>query len=207
MGLKDTITEKLKGIGAGISDFLNEQSWFQELRAKWDELEPESRKALQIGMLAISGGTVFFVTFQFASSVSDTRTEFRDKRHMLQLVRTAGSAASSGTQRLPPKAESNPRAHLEELVGSAGIQPTSLKIEQEREGSTTTVLEERWLDAEISHVNLRQIVQLAVQAENGSQPIKIRRLEISAHPSDGGKGFLNARFSLSYFNAADEKSQ
>jgi hypothetical protein len=31
-----------------VTDFLNDQPWFQQLKQKWEELDPQSRTYLQI---------------------------------------------------------------------------------------------------------------------------------------------------------------
>src|ERR1700687_192900 len=72
-----------------VSEWLNEQIWFQQLKVKWEELDPQSRIYLQF---AAAGGAVLitvFALFSFYWNVHTTRQELINKSELLSMVSSA----------------------------------------------------------------------------------------------------------------------
>lgn len=191
-----------------ISDAVSEQSWFQELRAKWDELDPQSRFYLKIlfAALVIGGIVVFF----FASAWSGYRAkaEFEEKTALVSSIQKAADELrdlkAGGLAPVSEGGESTPTdwgQTLRNIATQAGIDASGMEISAEKPGKKNPGLKETLLDVSLKKTNVRQVVKFAFFLENGGSPIKIRNMSVDALDAEG---FLEAKLSVSAYSAAQE---
>ncbi len=186
---------------------LNEQQWFQELRGKWEELDPQSRTYLK---LASVGGTLLLVFVLIGSSVWSVhklKRELAEKADLLVLMqgandelrrlKEANSAAAAGAE-----AEGPWPAYLEGIASGNGIDKTSFAVGTEKPGGTTESSKEMLVDVALKHVSIKQIVRFTYALENGTRPAKLRNLTIDT--KNDPAGYLDATLAISGFTLASK---
>ncbi len=190
-----------------ISERLADQPWFQQLRAKWDELDPQSRQYLRGGMIALGALLVFGTLLGSYWKVSSLKEELAEKQALLTLVRTT----SDDVRRMKDlggglDAGGGPwSAYLESQIQGSGIDLTTATVSPEKatpesSGGKSTI-EEALIDVRLNKVNLKQLVRLAHSLEQGLRPVKIRSLTIETEPDLSG--WLKASLALSAFRTAE----
>lgn len=190
-----------------ISERLTDQPWFQQLRAKWDELDPQSRHYLRGGMIALAALLVFGTLLGSYWKVSSLKEELDEKQTLLTLVRTT----ADDVRRMKDlggglDAGGGPwGAYLESQIQGSGIDLTTATVSPEKPaqppGSAQSTIEEALIDVRLNKVNLKQLVRLAHGLEQGLRPVKIRSLTIETEPDLSG--WLKASLALSAFRAAE----
>ncbi len=186
-----------------LSDWLNDQTWFQQLKEKWEELDPQSRLYLQF---AGAGGSVLLVVlllFSFYWSVHKTKNELMAKSELLSMMSTATdelrslqASSSALTGGGAPSSEPWP-TYFETTASTAGIPKANLTISDSKTGSSNDVAKESLYDISMKKVSIRQAVRLAQGLESGARPVKLRNLTIDTQPD--GSGYLDATLSVSAF--------
>ena len=129
-----------------LGEKLNEQVWFQQIKAKWEELDPQSRLYLKY---ATTGGTILLVVMMVFSSwlgVRSLKKELADKNDLLTLIQSANDemrrlkdsmpkAATGGQPGDQPDAAWS--GYLESTAATAGIDKASVTVGGEKAGTST----------------------------------------------------------------------
>ena len=186
--------------------WLNDQVWFQELKTKWEELDPQSRTYLSF---ALGGGTVFAILFVFISAlvnVHSLKNRLAEKNELLLKVQQAGKeismlkALTGGAAGPSNSGKANTainwNGHLSSKAVTLGIPQENIIIAKEKPGLDGQMTKETLIDITLNKVNIKQVVQFAYDIENDSTPIKLRNLSIQ---TDGNEGYLNANLAVSAF--------
>lgn len=186
-------------------EILQEQIWFQQLKAKWDELDARVKTYVQFGMasfvvLIVIGGAVAML-----AGARSLRTELADKTEVLNQLRTA-SEEMAELRRINGDSETGSAsdwpAYFTTAAGTAGVKAESLTISPEKPGSGMDASKESLFDIELKEINVRQLTRYAYSLENGGKPVKLRALSIDT--KEDLSGYVSATLSVSTFAAKDQ---
>ncbi len=208
-----------------LSDKIQDQVWFQQLKVKWDELDSRTRVALKyLFLIGSSVGIVGFVGMNVLS-VSGKKKDIDDRlaliakiqgsQEELRRLKDVTSRFNGGDDQ--PWAE-----FLQSKAQPAGFDPAALAIVSAKVVSAAaapspkektaakdpksaatplpagiTGPEETVVEATLKHVNVRQLTRFVHEIENGGRTVKIRRLQVDTAPDD--TGFLDATLMVSAF--------
>jgi hypothetical protein len=185
-------------------EWLNEQVWFQQGKAKWDELDPNSKSYAKAGAVSLSALLLLFFAASTLWSIRALKNEIQEKQELLSLIRSANEELRSIRDQSPanasPTALSNTApwtGFFETLITSAGIDKGNLTMSPEKSGTGTDTIKESLFDLTIKHVTLKQAVRVAYQLENGARPVKIRNLSIDTH--NDPEGWMDLSLAVSGF--------
>jgi type II secretory pathway component PulM len=195
---------KLKEAWTSFTDRITQAGWFQQLKAKWEELDPQSRLYLKAG----GGVAAVLLTFTLVGtslwSVHKLKVEYTEKQELLNTIQTAyeelrrlrdstsGAAAAGGAA-----TQGGWQGYLETLAGTSGIDKAAMTISSEKSGAATDTAKESLFDVSIKHVGIKQVIRLTHAIESGNRPVKLRNLTIETQSDP--QGYLNATLSLSGF--------
>lgn len=190
---------------ARFSEKLNEQVWFQQLKAKWDELDPQSRMYAKVGGAAGSALLALILVISSLASVYGKRQDLADKLDLLTKVQ----ASSDELRRLRDSAPRGARAaegggaapawpsHFESTAATAGIDKAALSLSGEQPGAATDMAKESLFDITVKHVNIKQVVRFAYHLEHGTLPVKVRNMVVDT--GNDPEGYVDATYSVSAF--------
>ena len=197
------ISEAVSEFFSNISDRITEQAWFQELKGKWDELDPQSRLYLQIAgaiatVLVVLGGAGSFVW-----SVHSLKRELTEKSELLSQLQSAndelrrlrettsslGASTAGGNDPWQP--------YFATVAGSSGVPKESVTVSDEKKGTGSDQVKESLFEINLKHVNLRQVVRFAFSLDSGMRPVKTRNLLVDTQGDPAG--YMDATFSVSAF--------
>ena len=105
--------------------------------------------------------------------------------------------STSSVQLVP--AEGSWKPYVDGIAGQAGVDPSAYTIESEKPLKATEASQEALVSLDIKKVNLRQLIQLAIELEGGTRPVKVTQLLIDTHPDMSG--WMDAKLSFSAFSA------
>lgn len=191
-------------------EWLQEQPWFQQLKASWDELDPQSRLYLKTASFVVAIALVVGFSANFVWSVHRLKRELGDKTELLQTLQNANNelrrlkeTTSALTTTAAAPAKENWATYLSNVAGGAGIGKETLTVSDEKKGAGSEQLKEALIEVTVKKVNIRQLVRYAFQLENGTRPVKLRNLLIDTHSDLSG--YLDATLSVSAFSLAPAK--
>ncbi len=186
-----------------VSDWLGEQEWFQQLKGKWEELDPQSRLYVKAG--AASGSVLLFFILVLSAvwSVHSLKNELAEKTELLSQIQSANDelrrlrdetagAAAAGAQQTGPWP-----AYFESVGTGAGLDKATLTVSGEKPGATSDQAKEGLYDLGLKHVSIKQVVRFAFGLENGARPVKLRNLSIDTHADP--EGYMDATLAVSAF--------
>lgn len=187
-----------------LGDRLNEQVWFQQLKQKWEELDPQSRNYLKYSMLGggILAGLILVLVAGF--QVRGLSKELAEKAELLTLIQNANDELrrlkESGAAPPAPETAAQPwPAYFETAAGNAGIERPSLSVQPEKPASGTSDLaKESIMEINLKKIGIRQLARFAFFVENGGRPVKLRNLTIDTHGE--ATGFMDATVTVSAFS-------
>jgi hypothetical protein len=193
---------------SSFSDKISEQVWFQQLKQKWEELDPQSRRYL---VFAGIGGfllAIIFVIFSSIWSVYSLKKELSEKRALLNMIQTANDEIRRLKESVPNAgnqvAEGGPWApYFESLAVNANVDKASLTVSAEKAGNSSEQTKEALIDLSLKHVNIKQLTRYALAVENGPRPVKLRNLVIDT--KEDPTGYLDATLAVSAFNVVVNK--
>ncbi len=202
-----------------FTDKLQDQVWFQQIRAKWDELDGKTKTILKYAGLFGSGALLVGAVAMAMISVSDQKKEIDDKLALIQKIQGAQEELrrlKDVTSRFGGGGGQPWPAFLQERAQAAGIDPAIVTVIGETAiaapgsgkamdgkgkpitappvtGPTETVVE-----AALKKINVRQLTKYVHEIENGNRTVKVRRLQVDTHPDESG--YLDATLVLSAFS-------
>lgn len=188
---------------SNVGDKLAEQVWFQQLKAKWEELDPQSRLYLKA---AGGGGSALLVLIVLISSiwsVHKLKIQFAEKTDLLAQIQSANDELRRLRDSTPAAGASAQKeqgawsAFFEMTAAGAGIEKAALSVSTEQPGATSDQAKESLFDLSLKHVTIKQAVRFAFQIENGVRPVKLRNLLIDTKSDPSG--YMDATLSVSAF--------
>ncbi len=191
-----------------FTDKLNEQQWFQELKSKWEELDPQSRTYLQFAGVGAGILSVFFIILSSIWSVHSLKKELSEKRALLSYIQAANDELfrlkETGSNVAGKDREGGSWTnHFESLGATAGIDRSTVSVSSEKPGPSSEQTKEVLYEISLKHVNIKQIVRYAFALENGQRPVKLRNLSIET--KNDPTGYLDASLSVSGFTLVEPK--
>lgn len=194
-------------------DWLQEQAWFQQLRTKWDELDPQSRMYLQFAFGGISAALVLFIAGSFIWNVHSLKKEVAEKSDLVHMIQSANdelralkeSAAVPSVPAGAGAAEPWPN-YFNTVAAQAGLGKDNLAVSEEKKiADKGEQAKESLFDINLKKVSIRQVVRVAFSLENGTRPVKLRNLMIDT--KDDPTGYMDATLSVSAFTPATGTSK
>jgi hypothetical protein len=189
-----------------LGDKIAEQQAFQQLKAKWDELDAQSRLAAKIASSGLSVLFVLFVIFGSLSSVRALRREVAEKSELLSTLQTANdelrklNESGGGATGAPAEGWNG---FFEASAAQLGLDKEKFAVNADTKGgSDGTLAKETLYDLALKQVNIKQVVRYAFQLENSGRPIKVRSLTIDTKPDM--TGYLDATLSVSAFTPKEQ---
>jgi hypothetical protein len=210
---------KFAQIWQSISDKIQDQSWFQQLKAKWDELDSRAKTVLKYAGLL---GSVFLGVSLVGTSlysVAETKSEIDEKLALIQKIQSSqdelrrlrdvtsrfdGGDAAPWAGFLQEKAQAagfDPSIVQIASETAVGAKPDAAKSKDAAKGAAAAAPangpEETIVEVGLKRINVRQLVKYVHEIENGGRTVKVRRLQIDTAPDESG--YLDAKVSLSAF--------
>lgn len=192
--------DKIKNFLTEFGDKIQEQQWFIEAKQSWEGLDPEKRFYVIVGGLA--GGIIVFLIMisSMVLSVGKLRNDVQSKRELISMIHTSneelrrlkssGMAITESEGAWPP--------YFEMKAQAVGIEKTSLTIGPEKANKPVDSSTESAIELNLKKVSIKQVVKLALEIENGTRPVKVRRLMINTNSDP--EGWLDAAISVSAFS-------
>lgn len=203
----EEFSTKIKDGWNRFSDQLQEQVWFQQLEAKWDDLEPEQRLYVKLGIGVGSISLIVFWALSLFWTVQSVKSELSEKLDLLSQIQSstgelaqlrattkAGFGAEGGTLDWNTLIQSSATA--------ANLPAGAVESTPAKPGAQGELFSESLITARVQHVNIKQLSQFAFQLENSGHPIKIRHQTIDAMDKEG---YVNGELELSVFAPKPEK--
>lgn len=185
-----------------VSSKLQDQTWYQQIKSKWEELDPQSRTYLTfagIGIVALGalGGVLLSVL-----SVQSLKSELTEKHDLLNAIQGANDEMRKLRESVPSVAQGGDeggdwKTYFETKGGTAGVSKDILTVSEERSGGESEMGRESLFDISLKKVSIRQVVRMAFHLENGGRPVKLRALSIDTQMDPAG--YMNATLSVSAF--------
>jgi len=198
---------KIKEWMDSAADSISEQQWFQELRGKWEELDPQSRNYVKLAAFGASVLSVFFVILSALWSVHSLNNELSEKRALLDMIQSANDELRMLKSSIPGGAgaerESSWASYFESSASTSGLDRSSLNISTEKPGNSTDQTKEAMYDISIKHISIKQLVRYVVALENGQRPVKFRNMQIET--KGDSQGYLDVNLALSAFTIVEPK--
>ena len=196
--------EKLAALFQKFVDRLQEQAWFQQLRAKWDELDAQSRLYLQWAGAVAGAALVLWIFAGTAWKVHSIKTEISEKDELIRMIQSATEELAELKDQIPadPSGAAGTVAtplkdYLSTVASGAGISPSALGLDNEKAGTSREGSKETLAQVTLKKINLKQMVRFLFQMENGKRPVKVRNLSIETHADQSG--YMDATIQVSAF--------
>jgi hypothetical protein len=188
-------------------EWIAEQEWFQQLKTKWDELDPQSQMYARLG--ALGGGVVIFLLVILSSiwSVQSLKSELQGKQELLDLLQSSSDELSRLKGESMGLGEGNEKPNWPAFVADkatrAGIDGGSVDVSAEKPGASQGDTRESLFDIQIKHVSIKQVVRFAFNLETAEKPVKLKTLAIDTKADP--EGYMDAILSVSAFSTAEEQ--
>ena len=193
---------KLRESWTKFADWLNEQQWFQELKGKWDELDPQSRQYLKFAGFGASVLLLLGLIFNSIWSVHSLKSEVTEKADLLNVIQTGNDELKRLRESAPAGKQADGgggpwSAYFDSVATNSGLDKANVTLANEKQGNSTDVLKESLFDLSMKKASIKQIVRFAFNLEAGARPVKLRNLTIDTKSDPSG--YMDANMSVSAF--------
>ena len=97
-----------------FSDKIQDQVWYQQIKSKWEELDPQSRYALKVGSFVVIVTCSVGAVFSMAMSTMENHAELQEKRFLIQKIQAS-------QEELRKLKETTARAGMGDEIGRAHV--------------------------------------------------------------------------------------
>lgn len=195
------VSSKIRELMTSIMDGLNEQVWFQEIKTKFEELDPQSKTYLRFGLVGTSLLSIVIFTFSAVWRVHTLKVDLYEKKNILQMIQSANDEIRRLRDSTPAaglaSGDTPWAAYFDTVSGPIGIDKSNLNVANEKAGATTDQTKETLFDIGLKHVNIKQVVRFALALENGQRPVKLRNLTVDT--KNDPTGYVDATLAISAF--------
>lgn len=189
----------------GVSDKIQDQVWFQQAKAKWDELDARAKTAVKYASLIGGGALLVGLVGTSVYSVADQKHEIDEKLGLIQKIQSAQDELKrlrEVTSRFNGAGDQPWGQFITEKATPSGIDPATVTIVSEiviapAAAPVSAGPEETVVEAGLKKVNVRQLAKFLHAIENGGGTVKVRKLQIDTHPDESG--YLDATVVVSAF--------
>jgi hypothetical protein len=191
-----------------VTDFLNDQPWFQQLKQKWEELDPQSRTYLQIAGFVTTVVILLFAVFSTVWSVHKLKVDSSEKSDLLNMLQNANEELRRLHDNAPDASASDNGKwdiYFGTVASNAGLDRSSLNISAEKPGNSSDISKEALYDIGMKKITVRQAIKFAFGLESGSRPVKVRNLIIDTHADP--EGYIDATLAVSGFSVILDKDK
>lgn len=177
----------------------------EKLRAKWQELDPQSQTYLKwagaAGILLIFGGASLGTLVW----VRGLKSDLNAKMEVLTLINAANQEFRN-LQSLTGDRAGGGKPVWKDVANSAlsraSIDPASALVGGEKDLKPGASSAETLFEVQLRRINVRKLVNVAHELEHNSEhPVKIRAMQVE---TDGGEGHLNVKLFASGFAVKEE---
>lgn len=193
--------------GDKLTDWLNEQAWWQELKSKWEELDPQSRLYLKLAGGGILLVVLLLIILNFIWGAHRLRDDVSTKSELLAYVNRSNDEMrrlKETSTNLSGAASNDPwPAYFQQVAGGAAVPTDGFAVSDPKPGAASDVSKEALYDITVKHANIRQIVKFVQSLETGTRPVKVRDLAIDT--IQDGSGYLDATLAVSAFSLVQPK--
>ena len=206
MGQIDDWKAQLTQAQENAQNWVQEQIWFQEIKAKWEEISPENRLYLKLGVGAVSLVSVMVYTLVSVWGIYRLKSEVYEKNDVLALVQNASVELKQIRSRTGGTGETqggNWRTMIDQVASSAAIDKAAVEMSAEKAvpPKTGVSIQEVLYDVSVKKTNLKKAVKFAWLLENGDHPVKIRAMTIDTLFEKGtSEGYIDVKFGISGFS-------
>jgi type II secretory pathway component PulM len=188
-----------------LKSTIMESEAVEKLRAKWQELDPQSQTYLKwagaAGVLLVFGGASFGTLVW----VRGLKNDLNSKMEVLTLINAANQEFRN-LQALTGDRAMGGKPNWKEVANSAlsraSVDTASAQVGSEKDLKPGASSTETLFEVQLRRINIRKLVNVAHELENNSeQPVKIRAMQVE---TDGGEGHLNVKLFASGFAVKEE---
>jgi hypothetical protein len=210
-----------------LSDKIQDQTWFQQGKVKWDELDARAKMAVKYTLLIGSAVGLTGLVGTSLYSVAAQKREIEEKLGLIQKIQSAQEELKrlkDVTTRFNGGGDQPWSQFLQEKATPAGIDPSAVQVGTEtvvasgaaapapsakspkgskdakdKDPAPTSAAgpEETVVEATLKKINVRQLTKYLQEIENGGRTVKVRRLQVDTHPDESG--YLDATVVVSAF--------
>ena len=183
--IKDRMTEMFNT----VKDAIEESSYYNNLREKFEILPAKTQRGLILGSLIFFLIILLSIPFSFLSSSRNFVSEFEEHRGLIRALLRTRSLASG-----PPLPQGLDSSEMESKakasLSQAGLLETQIgQMESLPEGDPENTLapknvQQQGLKVQVKKLNLRQVIDLGYQLQNLDSSVKMTGLEIAASSED-----------------------
>lgn len=203
------MVEKLKTQLLELWEKIQQQPAYQQLKSSWEELDPLLRFRIQLGAGALSALALIVFTISSLWSVRSIRHDLKERDALTQQLQSAAEELSRLRSERPGGSGNMDQddgawpVYFQALAARAEVDKAQLNVSAEKKGADALGLKEFLYDLSLKKSNLRQVIRLAFELENGARPVKVRNLLVDTKQDP--EGYMDATFSISAFQIAKQE--
>jgi len=176
----ESLKEKLKAAWAEQQ----ESELFISTKEKFEALPVAAQKAITVsGLFFLILLILWWPLSNFLDSM-DFNGKFDDRRQTLkELLKIERDLASQPNMPMPP-APSSMKVQFDQKITGAGVKPEQVKEQSEMPQQNVGGAEQRGFQYRITHLTVRQALDLSYELEHTDPSFKVAGLELAAEPQD-----------------------
>lgn len=176
------------------SEWLTEQSWFDDLKMRWQDLDPRSRGYFKLGAMGVGGVIAFFMMISVLSGVTGARSDYYARLEMLGTLDSATAemkslkrrtGMDSGGEIPTPWADRFGR-----IANESSIDPSAMIVGPETPGKQNELVKEGIFDLSFKNITIRQLVGFLVKLQMSGSPARLDNIEVN---TVGAEGYMDAK--------------
>jgi len=191
---------------AKLWDEARDSEAFQQVRAKYDELDNQTKLYVNLGALASVVLLVFLTILISMARLSSLKSEIEDKEELIGYLQGSSDTirqlkAQQSSSRGMGDASSPLPQFVDTVLMTSGVDRGKVDVGTEKPGTDDKEVHETLLEVKMNQVNLRQIVRLMFnlteQGKTRALNIKDLVIDTKSDPS----GYMDASFTIAGYKA------
>ena len=185
---------------------IEQSTAFQQLRAKWDTLEPQQQKGIQIATPFLLVLILILPTYSRWSESTSNLEAYEEKKELMRTLMLTQKEITELPQIANPSGLEALRLRIQSEALENGLLPEQKQSIQTLTADSLQVpysskIIEGVLEIPLFQITIKQLVQLATQIEQISPQLRVENMNLSQDPKLAG--YLNATLQVVVLKYSD----
>lgn len=181
---------ELKNSFGAFTDRIRDSEAVQQIKAKYDELDPQSKLYLNLGGVIAGFLFILITVISGLSTVNGLKNDMNEREEMIGWLQRSGDNLKLMKAQFESKQNDNINTPLNSFIenvgATTGLNPEKLSVAAESAGETLKEAKEVLVDVKMAHTNLKVVTRflfnLTDQGEKRNLTIKNLTIDTKEDP-------------------------
>lgn len=197
--------DNIKNSFGAFSDRIRDSELVSQIKAKYDELDPQSKLYLNLGGVIAGFLFILITVISGLSTVNSLKNEMNEREELIGWLQRSGDNLKQLKAQFESKQNDNINSPLNTFVenvgANTGLNPEKLTVSAETSGETLKDAKEVLVEAKMAHTNLKIVTRFLFNLTDQGVKRNLTIKNLSIDTKDDPDGYIDVAMTVAGYKA------